>query len=146
MRLSSPGVPPVSRASGSIKAAPDLRVEIAVLLAKDVIEPVPPANMRSGFVSPIIVPNKSGGLRPILDLRVLIRALHKLPFKMLTQKSIFECIRPLDWFAAIELKDARFHVSIRPQQGIPAVCLRGSGMSVQAPVFRTPQPVGFSGQ
>ncbi len=49
-----------------------LRAEIAVLLAKDAIELVPPADMRSGFYSPyFIVPKKSGGLRPILDLRVL---------------------------------------------------------------------------
>ncbi len=96
--------------------APVLRAEIAVLLAKDAIEPVPPADMRSGLFSPyFIVPKKGGGLRPILDLRVLNRALHKLPFKMLTQKRIFGCVRPLDWFAAIDLKDAYFHVSILPQ-------------------------------
>ncbi len=93
-----------------------LRAEIVVLLAKDAIEPVPPADMRSGFYSPyFIVPKKSGGLRPILDLWVLNRSLHKLPFKMLTQKRIFECIRPRDWFAAIDLKDAYFHVSILPR-------------------------------
>ncbi len=40
------------------------------------------------------------------------RALHKLPFKMLMQKRIFRCVRPLDLFAAIDLKDAYFHVSI----------------------------------
>ncbi len=34
---------------------------------------------------------------------------------MLTQKRVFECIRPLNWFAAIDLKEARFHVSILPQ-------------------------------
>ncbi len=62
-----------------------------------------------------IVPKKGGGLRPILDLRVLNRALHKLPFKMLTQKRIFGCVRLLDWFAAIDLKDAYFHVSILPR-------------------------------
>ncbi len=67
--------------------------------------------MRSGFYSPyFIVPKKSGGLRPILDLRVLNRVLHKLPFKMLNP-----CIRPQDWFAVIDLKDAYFHVSILPQ-------------------------------
>ncbi len=72
--------------------------------------------MRSGLFSPyFIVPKKGGGLRPILDLRVLNRALHKLPFKMLTQKRIFGCVRPLDWFAAIDLKDAYFHVSILPR-------------------------------
>ncbi len=96
--------------------APVLRAEIAVLLAKDAIEPVPPADMRSGLFSPyFIVPKKGGGLRPILDLRVLNRALHKLPFKMLTQKRIFGCVRPLDWFAAIDLKDPYFHVSILPR-------------------------------
>ncbi len=103
----------------SVKAvdAPALRAEIAVLLAKDAIEPVPPADMRTGFYSPyFIVPKKKGGgLRPILDLCVLNRALHKLPFKMLTQKRIFGCIRPQDWFAAIDLKDAYFHVSILPR-------------------------------
>ncbi len=96
--------------------APVLRAEIAVLLAKDAIELVPPADMRSGLFSPyFIVPKKGGGLRPILDLRVLNRALHKLPFKMLTQKRIFGCVRSLDWFAAIDLKDAYFHVSILPR-------------------------------
>ncbi len=96
--------------------APILRAEIAVLLAKDAIEPVPPADMRSGFYSPyFIVPKKNGGLRPILDLHVLNRALHRLPFKMLTPKRIFGCIRPRDWFAAIDLKDAYFHVSILPR-------------------------------
>ncbi len=95
--------------------APILRAEIAVLLAKDAIEPVPPADMRSGFYSPyFIVPKKGGGLSPILDLRVVNRALHRLPFKMLTPKRIFGCVRPQDWFAAIDLKDAYFHVLILP--------------------------------
>ncbi len=93
-----------------------LHAEIAVLLAKDAIGLVPPADMRSGFYSPyFIVPKKSGGLRPILDLRVLNRSLHKLPFKMLMKKRIFECVRLRDWFAAIDLKDAYFHVSILPR-------------------------------
>ncbi len=99
----------------SVKAAdaPVLCAEITVLLAKDAIEPVPPADMRTGFYNPyFIAPKKSGGLRPILDLRVLNRALHKLPFRMLTQQHIFGCVRPRDWFAAISLIDAYFHVSI----------------------------------
>ncbi len=46
--------------------------EITVLLARDVMEPVPPADMKTGFYSPyFIVPKKGGGWRPILDLRVL---------------------------------------------------------------------------
>ncbi|KAI2651906.1 ORF V: Enzymatic polyprotein [Labeo rohita] len=93
-----------------------LRAEVAVLLAKDAIKPVPPAEMKSGFYSPyFIVPKKSGGLRPILDLRALNRSLLRLPFKMLTTKRMLTCIRPQDWFAAIDLKDAYFHVSILPR-------------------------------
>ncbi len=93
-----------------------LREEIAVLLAKDAIELVFPDEMRQGFYSPyFIVPKKGGGLRPILDLRVLNRALHKLPFNMLTHRRMIKCIQPQDWFAAIDLKDAYFHVSILPR-------------------------------
>src|SRR5512140_1654041 len=97
-------------------SAPVLREEIAVLLAKDAIEPLPPAEMESGFYSPrFIVPKKSGGSRPILDLRVLNRCLHKLPFRMLTQKRILRCVRPLGWSAALDLMDAYFHVSTLPR-------------------------------
>ncbi len=106
----------VLETSVAVRNAPVLREEIAVLLAKDAIEPVPPAEMRQGFYSPyFIVPKKGGGLRPILDLRVLNRALHKLPFKMLTHRRMIKCIQPHDWFAAIDLKDAYFHVSILPR-------------------------------
>ncbi len=102
--------------SVAVRNAPVLRKEIAVLLAKDAIEPVPPAEIRQGFYSPyFIVPKKGGGLQPILDLRVLNRALHKLPFKMLTHRRMITCIQPQDWFAAIDLKDAYFHVSILPR-------------------------------
>ncbi len=85
----------VLETSVAVQNAPVLREEIAVLLAKDAIEPVPPAERRQGFYSPyFIVPKKRGGLRPILDLRVLNRALHKLPFKMWTRRCIIKCIQP----------------------------------------------------
>ncbi len=97
----------------AVRNTPVLREEIAVLLAKDAIEPVPPAEMRQGFYSPyFIVPMKGGGLRTILDLRVLNRALHKLLFKMLTHRRMIKCIQPQDWFAVIDLKNAYFHISI----------------------------------
>ncbi|KAI2665252.1 Transposon Ty3-G Gag-Pol polyprotein [Labeo rohita] len=62
-----------------------------------------------------IVPKKDGGLRPILDLRVLNRSVMKLMFKMLTVKQVVSQIRSEDWFVTIDLKDAYFHVSILPQ-------------------------------
>ncbi|KAL0197604.1 hypothetical protein M9458_006144, partial [Cirrhinus mrigala] len=97
-----------------------LRAEIVVLLAKNAIEPVPPAEMKSGFYSPyFIVPKKSGGLRPILDLRILNRSLHRLPFKMLTAKRILSCVRHQDWFAAIDLKDTYFHGRVYQYKVLP---------------------------
>ncbi len=48
-------------------------------------------------------------------LRLLNRALHRLPFKMLTHRRMIKCKQPRDWFAAIDLKDAYFHVSILPR-------------------------------
>ncbi len=48
-------------------------------------------------------------------LRLLNRALHRLPFKMLTHRRMIKCIQSRDWFAAIDLKDAYFHVSILPR-------------------------------
>ncbi len=90
----------------AVRNAPVLCEEIAVLLAKDAIEPVPAAEMRKGFHSPYFIVPKKGGQQPILDRRVLNRALHKLPFKMLTCRCIIKCIQPPDWFAAIDLKDA----------------------------------------
>ncbi len=59
----------VLETSVAVRNAPVLREEIAVLLAKDAIEPVPPVERRQGFYSPyFIVPKKCGDLRPILDL------------------------------------------------------------------------------
>ncbi len=66
-------------------------------------------------LQPFIVPKKGGGLRPILDLRILNWAIYKLPFRMLMQKRIFQCICPFDWFATIDLKDKYFHVLILPR-------------------------------
>ncbi|KAL0157249.1 hypothetical protein M9458_048495, partial [Cirrhinus mrigala] len=69
----------------------------------------------SGFYSRyFIVPKKDGGLRPILDLRLLNRSVKRLKFKMLTIKQVVSQIRSEDWFVTIDLKDAYFHVSILP--------------------------------
>ncbi len=51
-------------------------------------------------------------LRRRREQRSSFRALHKLLFKMLTCRQIIKCTQPHDWFAAIDQKDAYFHVSI----------------------------------
>ncbi|KAL0165643.1 hypothetical protein M9458_037487, partial [Cirrhinus mrigala] len=90
--------------------------EVATLLRKEAIEVVPPHERESGFYSRyFIVPKKDGGLRPILDLRLLNRSVKRLKFKMLTIKQVVTQIKSEDWFVTIDLKDAYFHVSILPQ-------------------------------
>ncbi|KAL0201521.1 hypothetical protein M9458_004708, partial [Cirrhinus mrigala] len=96
--------------------APVLRAEIRSLLAKQAIEVVPPENMECGLYSRyFLVPKKDGGLRPILDLRPLNRALAKREFKMITVKQILAHIQPGDWFISVDLKDAYFHIQIAPR-------------------------------
>ncbi len=79
------------------------------------VEVVPPLDRESGFYSRyFIVPKKDGGLRPILDLRLLNCSVMRLKFKMLTVKQVVSQIRSEDWFVTIDLKDAYFHISILP--------------------------------
>ncbi len=123
----------------AVRNAPVLREEIAVLLAKDAIEPVPPAEMRQGFYSPyFIVPKKGGGLRPILDLRVLNRPLHKLPFKMLTHRRMIKCIQPVTRNGR---QDPQLPRRLAYSSPIQRAVGRSQGLGAPAP-----QPVGASGQ
>ncbi|KAL0152776.1 hypothetical protein M9458_052499 [Cirrhinus mrigala] len=97
------------------KVAHVLCSEVMNLLEKGAVEVVHPAQSESGFYSRyFLVPKKDGGLRPILDLRHLNRALMKQPFKMITLKQILSHIRTGDWFFSLDLKDAYFHIQIAP--------------------------------
>ncbi len=72
----------------------------------------PPGRNEERALQPVLHCTQEG---LILDLRTLNRALPKLPFRMLTFKHILTCGRGQDWFVAIDLKDAYFHVSILPR-------------------------------
>ncbi|KAI2654443.1 ORF V: Enzymatic polyprotein [Labeo rohita] len=73
----------------------------------------PPSSERVRLLQPLLPrPKRDGGLRPILDLRLLNRALMRRPFKMLNLKQILSHIRPGDWFISLDLKDAYFHIQI----------------------------------
>ncbi len=102
---------------------------ISVLLAKDVMVPVPPADMKAGFFSPyFIVPKKSGRLQPILGLRILM-------LKMLMQNRVFGCIRPQVRSAALTWRPVLPCVDPSVPQAIPAVCVRRTSISVQVLPF-----------
>ncbi len=99
----------------SPRNAQALRQEIGCLLEKGAVERVPLNELESGFYSRyFVVPKRDGGLRPILDLRPINKALCKRPFRMITLKQILAQIRPGDWFASVDLKDVYFHIQIAP--------------------------------
>ncbi|KAK3556472.1 hypothetical protein QTP70_008336 [Hemibagrus guttatus] len=93
-----------------------LQEELLFLLRKGAIEYLPLPDQGSGFYSRyFIVPNRDVGLHQVLDLSALNSALMKFRLKMLTTKLIASQIRSEDWFVTIDLKDAYFHIGIRPE-------------------------------
>ncbi|XP_039882163.1 uncharacterized protein LOC120730097 [Simochromis diagramma] len=98
------------------EAAMILREEIKALLQKRAIRAVPASETDKGWYSCyFVVPKRGGGLRPILDLRVLNTYLRTYRFKMLTLRQLLNAVGPGDWFATIDLTDAYFHVAIHPK-------------------------------
>ncbi len=61
-----------------------------------------------------MVPKRDGGLRPILDLRPINRALCKHPFRMILLVQVLAQIRHWGLVASVDLKDAYFHIQIAP--------------------------------
>ncbi len=98
----------------SPKQALVLEQEVISFLRKEAIEVVSPLDRESGFYSRYFIVPKDGGLRPILDVRLLNRSVMRLKFRMLTVKQVVSQIRSEDWFVTIDLKDAYFHISILP--------------------------------
>ena len=79
-----------------------LITELTELVKKGAISPIPPGEESEGFYSRyFLVPKKTGGMRPILDLSVFNKRIMKRPFHMLTIKHVLECVRPGDWFISV---------------------------------------------
>ncbi len=97
----------------SASKASVLQQELSSLLQKGAIEEVPQSEVERGFFSRyFLIPKRDGGLRPILDLRLLHFSLYKGKFKMLTIKTIMSQVQEGDWFVTIDLKDAYFHIQV----------------------------------
>ena len=91
-----------------------MKGKIAALLQKGVISAVPHSEVWT-FSPYSLVPKKSGGMRPILDLCILNSHIVWRPFRMLMVKQLLEYIRPGDWITFIDLTDVYFHVPILPR-------------------------------
>ena len=85
--------------------------EIAGMLKKKAIEEIPPS---PGYYSRLfVVTKKDGGWRPIINLKKLNKLFLDPPhFRMDTTKDVSLLLRPGDWAASVDLKDAYFHVAI----------------------------------
>ncbi|KAG6940406.1 ORF I polyprotein, partial [Chelydra serpentina] len=89
--------------------------EVQSLLSAGAIEEVPRELRGRGFYSRyFLIPKSKGGLRPILDLRGLNRFMVKLKFRMLSLGTIIPSMDHGDCYAALDMKDAYFHIAIYP--------------------------------
>ena len=75
------------------------------LRRKRAVTPVPLDQERSGFYSTYF-------LVPILNLKYFNFSVHKTSFKFKILKSIMVTMRPHQWMASVDLKDAYFHVGV----------------------------------
>jgi ribonuclease HI len=85
--------------------------EVQSLLQKKAIEIVPETELC--FVSGLfVIPKRTGGYRPIVNLKNLNRYIEYHHFKMEGVQILKDTIRPLDFFTKIDLKDAYLTVPI----------------------------------
>ena len=81
-----------------------LSAEIQELLSKRAIRRVPDGEKYAGFYAHyFLVPKKSGGKRPVLDLSLFNDFVQRMEFKMLTVTQLKAAILPGDWCSSIDL-------------------------------------------
>ncbi|MCG7876485.1 MAG: reverse transcriptase domain-containing protein [Candidatus Thiodiazotropha endolucinida] len=104
-----------------------LNAEVAELLRKDAIEPVPMNEKEHGFYSTFfLVPKKNGKMRPVINLRPLNRYLKKEHFKMDTMTKVLNLVKPNDWAISLDLSEAYLHVPIfRSHRKFLRFCIAG---------------------
>lgn len=90
-----------------------LAVEVDSLLQRGAVEPVPTPLQDTGFYSNyFFVPRKTGGWRPILDLRCLNGYIWKPKFRMVMLLAIISFSNEGMWFMTLDMQDAYFHIDI----------------------------------
>ena len=96
--------------------SPRIAEAVQSLLQKNAVRLVDLSRDGQGFYSHLfVVPKKSGGLRPVLNLSALNKYVRNHQFRMETNRSVIAAVQPDDWMISIDLKDAYFHIAIHPE-------------------------------
>ena len=86
------------------------QTEIEKLVIKGAIVPVAPCDGQ--FLSQLfLVPKKDGSSRPVVNLKALNKFITRKKFKIEGAHLLRDLLRPGDWMASIDLKDAYFSVT-----------------------------------
>jgi hypothetical protein len=83
------------------------------MLQKGAVEEVADPTSPGLYCHMFTRPKKTGGTRPIINLRPLNAYLQIPTFKMQTVAELLTQVQPGDWAASVDLKDAYFHVGIK---------------------------------
>ena len=119
LRLPFVNFPPLTHVPSAIKLPLNvakrqvLLKEVESLLRKEALEVVPDPS--PGFYSHLFtVPKRSGGFRPVIDLKCLNKFIHCPHFHMETDRAIRAQLSQGEWTTSIDLSDAYLHIPIHP--------------------------------
>ena len=144
--------PPLTRSPGVFSHYQDtvkqgmLEEELFSLISKDALEEVTDHNSQGFYSRMFLVPKKTGGWRPIIDLSVLNTYVKTPTFKMESAESIRASLLPGWWTFSVDLKDAYLHVPIHPaSRKYLRVCFEGKVYQFKAlPFGLSPAPWLFT--
>ena len=121
--------------------------ELGELIQKQAIHLVSEHDYNRGFVSNLfVIPKKGGGQRPVFNLCQLNQFIKYEHFIMEGIHMLRDLLKPNDFIAKIDLRDAHFTVPIwkgRPSK-VPRVSLEGHSVGVRMlPIWNSKCPQGL---